>query len=154
MVQKLKKVRKVSMIEVEANERTTNKDEIDDDDDLDFILSLERGHKYLGLLIQDDHSIYFWTAKEPKELKSIIEEEDTLSVKLEMLRGLRDRFYFALRDDGAASDSLNVISFKIDNEKLVWLAITRRICGTIVCSCNSILSLHFGCLNLREILVS
>ena len=36
-----------------------------------------------------------------------------------MLRGLKNRFYFALRDDGAASDSLNQISFKIDADQLV-----------------------------------
>ena len=37
-----------------------------------------------------------------------------------MLRGLRNRFYFALRDDGAASDSLNVISFMVEDDKLVF----------------------------------
>ena len=44
----------------------------------------------------------------------------SLSCKLEMLRGLRNRFYFALRDDGAASDSLNVISFMVEDDKLVF----------------------------------
>ena len=41
---------------------------------------------------------------------------DGLSVKLDMLRGLSDKFYFALRDDGAASDSLAVIKFTFDSE--------------------------------------
>ena len=36
-----------------------------------------------------------------------------------MIRGIRDTFYFALRDDGAASDSLQVLDFEIRDEKLV-----------------------------------
>ena len=36
-----------------------------------------------------------------------------------MIRGIRDKFYFALRDDGAASDSLQVLDFEIVDEKLV-----------------------------------
>ena len=38
---------------------------------------------------------------------------EDLTVKLEMIRGLSDKFYYALRDDGAASDSLAVLKFKI-----------------------------------------
>ena len=34
-----------------------------------------------------------------------------------MLRGLSDHFYYALRDDGAASDALFVIKFYLDLEK-------------------------------------
>ena len=33
-----------------------------------------------------------------------------------MLRGLRDKFYFALRDDGAASDSLQVFDFFVNDK--------------------------------------
>ena len=33
-----------------------------------------------------------------------------------MLRGLNDHFYYALRDDGAASDALFVIKFYVDDE--------------------------------------
>ena len=36
-----------------------------------------------------------------------------------MIRGLRDKFYFALRDDGAASDSIQVLDFEIKDGKLV-----------------------------------
>ena len=38
---------------------------------------------------------------------------DDLTVKLDMVRGLNDKFYYALRDDGAASDSLAVLKFNI-----------------------------------------
>ena len=34
-----------------------------------------------------------------------------------MLKGLSDKFYYALRDDGAASDSLYVIKFCVDSNK-------------------------------------
>ena len=37
-----------------------------------------------------------------------------------MLRGLSDKFYYALRDDGAASDSLAVLKFSIKDEKLTY----------------------------------
>ena len=36
-----------------------------------------------------------------------------------MLRGLRDKFYYALRDDGAASDSLMQLDFMIEKGKLI-----------------------------------
>ena len=36
-----------------------------------------------------------------------------------MLRGLRDKFYFALRDDGAASDSLQVFDFHLNDDGLL-----------------------------------
>ena len=36
-----------------------------------------------------------------------------------MLRGLRDKFYYALRDEGAASDSLQVLDFVVKNDELV-----------------------------------
>ena len=45
--------------------------------------------------------------------KNIIGEDEELKVKLEMLRGLSDKFYYALRDDGAASDTLAVLKFSI-----------------------------------------
>ena len=31
-----------------------------------------------------------------------------------MLRGLNDKFYYALRDDGAASDTLAVLKFSVE----------------------------------------
>ena len=34
-----------------------------------------------------------------------------------MLRGLSDHFYYALRDDGAASDALFCIKFYVDEDK-------------------------------------
>ena len=46
--------------------------------------------------------------------KNIIGEDEELKVKLEMLRGLSDKFYYALRDDGAASDTLAVLKFSIE----------------------------------------
>lgn len=41
---------------------------------------------------------------------------DDFSVKLDVLRGLQDHFYFALRDDGAASDSLHVLKFHYNDD--------------------------------------
>ena len=45
--------------------------------------------------------------------QNLIGEEEGLKVKLEMLRGLSDKFYYALRDDGAVSDALAVLKFSI-----------------------------------------
>ena len=42
--------------------------------------------------------------------------EDEFSVKLEILRGLNNQFYYALRDEGAASDSLYKITFTLNKE--------------------------------------
>ena len=76
----------------------------------------EYGEEKKGLLIQTDESIWFYNVEneDAKDFKRLIDEE--YSVKLIMLRGLRDKFYFALRDDGAASDSLQVFDFFV-NEK-------------------------------------
>ena len=76
----------------------------------------EYGEEKKGLLIQTDESIWFYNVEneDAKDFKRLIDEE--YSVKLIMLRGLRDKFYFALRDDGAASDSLQVFDFVV-NEK-------------------------------------
>ena len=70
--------------------------------------------EYTGLLIQTDISIYFYDVCNPEAFTSLI--DDDFSVKLEMLRGISNRFYYALRDDGAASDSLHVIKFKVCDE--------------------------------------
>lgn len=35
-----------------------------------------------------------------------------------MLRGCSDRIYYALRDEGAASDSLNVIKFRVSDQMI------------------------------------
>ena len=42
---------------------------------------------------------------------------ENLTVKLEMLRGLSDKFYFALRDDGAASDAITVVKFYVNKDE-------------------------------------
>ena len=44
----------------------------------------------------------------------MIGEDKDLKVKLVMLRGLSDKFYYALRDDGAASDTLAVVKFYVE----------------------------------------
>ena len=36
-----------------------------------------------------------------------------------MIRGLNDNFYYALRDEGAASDSLFLLKFIVDGDKIV-----------------------------------
>ena len=71
-----------------------------------------------GLLIQTDETIWFYNTDldGAKDFKRLIDQE--YSVKLIMLRGLRDKFYFALRDDGAASDSLQVFDFDVEEEKI------------------------------------
>ena len=46
--------------------------------------------------------------------ENLIGEDAELKVKLEMLRGLSDKFYYALRDDGAASDTLAVLKFSLE----------------------------------------
>ena len=43
------------------------------------------------------------------------------TVKLEVLRGLNDNFYYALRDDGAASDSVFLLKFIIKNGKFEFI---------------------------------
>ena len=49
--------------------------------------------------------------------ENLIGEDAELKVKLEMLRGLSDKFYYALRDDGAASDTLAVLKFYFEYEE-------------------------------------
>ena len=46
----------------------------------------------------------------------MISDDKDLKVKLEMLRGLSDKFYYALRDDGAASDTLAVVKFFVEKK--------------------------------------
>ena len=46
--------------------------------------------------------------------ENLIGEDEELKVKLEMLRGLSDNFYYALRDNGAASDTLAVLKFSVE----------------------------------------
>ena len=69
---------------------------------------------YHALLIQTDEKVYFHDAQKPDDLKELVDNDYT--VKLDVLRGLQDHFYFALRDDGAASDSLHVLKFHYINE--------------------------------------
>ena len=38
-------------------------------------------------------------------------------VNLDLVHGTKNTFYFALRDESAASDALHVIKFSIENEK-------------------------------------
>ena len=42
-------------------------------------------------------------------------------MNLEVLRGVSDRIYYALRDTGAASDSLNVIKFRVKDQALTYV---------------------------------
>ena len=70
-------------------------------------------------MIQTNEYIYFQNLQDNYESQNLI--SDGLSVKLEMLRGLSDKFYYALRDDGAASDTLSKIKFSVENRKLVHL---------------------------------
>ena len=67
-----------------------------------------------ALLIQTDESVFFHDADKPDHLEELI--GDGFSVKLDVLRGLQDHFYFALRDDGAASDSLHVVKFHYNED--------------------------------------
>ena len=90
-------IKKISLVE-----KNDDEDETDDRD-------------YLGLLIQTDSLIYFQDLQDPDGWENLI--DDGLSVKLEMLRGLSDKFYYALRDDGAASDALAVVKFVVNGDK-------------------------------------
>ena len=90
-------IKKISLIE-----KNDDEDETDDQD-------------YLGLLIQTDSLIYFQDLQDVAGGENLI--DDGLSVKLEMLRGLSDKFYYALRDDGAASDALAVVKFVVTADK-------------------------------------
>ena len=71
-----------------------------------------------GLVIQTDEledcSIYFYDVRYPDTFDTIIDEP--YSVRLEMLRGLNDKFYYALRDDGAASDTLYKLAIEFDKD--------------------------------------
>ena len=49
--------------------------------------------------------------------ENLIGENEELKVKLEMLRGLSDKFYYALRDDGAASDTMQVVKFSFEYDE-------------------------------------
>ena len=66
------------------------------------------------LLIQTDKYIYFYQMNDVAGFRNLIEKDFT--VQLQMLRGLNNRFYFALRDPGAASDALHVLSFTTDSD--------------------------------------
>ena len=67
-----------------------------------------------ALLIQTDESVFFHDADRPDNLEELV--GDDFSIKLDVLRGLQDHFYFALRDDGAASDSLHVLKFHYNDD--------------------------------------
>ena len=70
--------------------------------------------QYVGLMIQTDESLFFVDLKVPKTILPLINGD--FSVKLEALRGLNDNFYYALRDDGAASDSLFHLKFIVNSK--------------------------------------
>ena len=94
-------IRKVSLVE--------KKDDV----------NLEDTKVYKGLLIQTNEHIFFQDLQDSTVSNNMI--GDGLTVKLEMLRGLSDKFYYALRDDGAASDTLSKIKFSVEKGKLVYL---------------------------------
>lgn len=43
--------------------------------------------------------------------------DDQFSIKLEVLRGMSDHFYYALRDENAARDELCAIKFYVDDDE-------------------------------------
>lgn len=66
-------------------------------------------------MIQTDETLCYVDLSVPKEIQSLV--SGNFSVKLEVLRGLNDNFYFARRDDGATSDSLFHLKFRVNPKK-------------------------------------
>ena len=66
---------------------------------------------YVGLLIQTDKLIFFYDVLKPEKFECLVDYD--YEVKLDVLRGMSDRIYYALRDEGAASDSLHVLKFRV-----------------------------------------
>ena len=69
-----------------------------------------------GLIIQTRETIYFVDFHHPEDIQPLVSED--FAVKLEVLRGLNDNFYYAMRDNGAASDSLYLLKFEIKDGRL------------------------------------
>ena len=67
-----------------------------------------------GILIQTKTSIFF-LGLQHGVLEPLINEP--FKVNLNMIRGIHNKFYFALRDESAASDALNVIKFSMSKEE-------------------------------------
>ena len=81
--------------------------------------SQENQKDYYGLLIQIHDSLYFYKHDDRTDKRTFTDlvNELDMSVKLEVLRGLNDEFYYALKDKGNVGDSLRCIKVNlIDNE--------------------------------------
>ena len=53
-------------------------------------------------------------------MKDIVTDID-LSVKLEIIRGLNDEFYYAIKDKGNVGDSLHHLKFHVQNDVLEYV---------------------------------
>ena len=63
---------------------------------------------FLGLIYQTKSRVYFYDASSNK-LTDLVDDPE-LEVKLEVIRGLNDDFYFVVKDKRSSSDSLRKLS--------------------------------------------
>ena len=69
-----------------------------------------------ALLIQTNESVFLHDTEKPEHLEELIGEGFTIN--LDVLRGLQDRFYFALNSEeyGRRIDRLHVFDFPYDDD--------------------------------------